>query len=285
MLRFYKTYCFANISFLVQSNIKFSLPDHYDNFETKVKSVDLTFNIFEYDFQDDNINFKVFNKKIINDLTVEYSNNERIFTVKYEDIKHDKVVWYIDNYSKNKYDIYITMYNKLNVNNIDPILMIGLDKILLQKNSILLHSSLINYHDKGIIFSAPSGTGKSTQADMWKKHYDAKILNGDRSIINCTTFKAYGSPYAGSSQIYLNEFVQVSLIIILRQSKINTIRKLDNKEAFLSVISEVFLSKDRALMDQQLKLVESVVKNIPIYLLNCRPDKESVDLVYELLKE
>ena len=55
-----------------------------------------------------------------------------------------------------------------------------------------LHASVINWKDKGILFSAPSGTGKSTQADLWKKYEGAKVINGDRALIRKRKRRVYG---------------------------------------------------------------------------------------------
>ena len=82
--------------------------------------------------------------------------------------------------------------------------MIGLEQLLLRYDGLILHSSLVRWQGKGILFSAPSGTGKSTQASLWEKHMGAEILNGDRAGIRYVDgrWMAYGLPYAGSSRIY-----------------------------------------------------------------------------------
>ena len=59
--------------------------------------------------------------------------------------------------------------------------LLGLETLLLKYDGLLLHSSFIRWRGEGILFSAPSGTGKSTQADLWVKYEDAEILNGDRA--------------------------------------------------------------------------------------------------------
>ena len=83
---------------------------------------------------------------------------------------------------------------------------IGLETLLLQHQGLLLHASLINYAGRAIAFAGPSGVGKSTQADLWKKCLGAEIINGDRAVLrkNADHWIAYGSPYAGTSGIYKN---------------------------------------------------------------------------------
>ena len=75
------------------------------------------------------------------------------------------------------------------------------EQLLLEHRAFQLHASVIDWQGQGILFSAPSGTGKSTQADLWQTHAGATILNGDRAVIRWldSQYRVYGSPYAGSS--------------------------------------------------------------------------------------
>ena len=54
---------------------------------------------------------------------------------------------------------------------------------LFQNRIIHLHSSYIIYHDKAILFTGPSGIGKTTQAELWRDYQGAEIINGDVTLI------------------------------------------------------------------------------------------------------
>ena len=60
---------------------------------------------------------------------------------------------------------------------------LALEKHVLNHGGIVLHCSYIKYKEKAILFSAPSGTGKSTQASLWEQHRGAKTINGDRALL------------------------------------------------------------------------------------------------------
>ena len=83
---------------------------------------------------------------------------------------------------------------------------IALEDLLLRRDAVVLHASYIDTIYGGILFSGPSGIGKSTQADLWCRYRNAKQVNGDRPILrrDKSGWKAYGSPYAGSSRCWLN---------------------------------------------------------------------------------
>lgn len=74
-----------------------------------------------------------------------------------------------------------------------------------QNGGIVFQSSFVEHNKKDILFAAPSGTGKTTRADLCHKHRGAGIINGDRSAI-CVTeggIVSYGTPFAESSNICL----------------------------------------------------------------------------------
>lgn len=156
---------------------------------------------------------------------------------------------------------------------------IGLETLLIRHNRLLLHASFIRHNNRGILFSAPSGTGKSTQASLWEKHEDAEIINGDRAGLSCDdgVWTAWGLPYAGSSGIYKNESAPVEAIVILKQAQENRIQKVKPIQAFTYLLPEFNLHRwDEEFMDKALGLINRLIQDVPVYLLECRPDEEAV---------
>lgn len=160
---------------------------------------------------------------------------------------------------------------------------------LLYYQAFLLHSSFISWQNNGILFTAPSGTGKSTQADLWKKYEDADIYNGDRTIIRKIDGKYYGfgSPYAGSSGIYRNESAPIKAIVVIEQGPDNVIRRLHGREAFLPLFRETLMNTwNKEYMEKMTDLLMDAAYQIPVYHLSCRPDQDAVNTVKnEILKE
>lgn len=160
--------------------------------------------------------------------------------------------------------------------------LIGLEMLLLTYNGLLLHSSFIRWNGQGILFSAPSGTGKSTQADLWVKYKQAEIINGDRAGLRKLEdgWAAFGLPYAGSSGIYRNESAPVTAIVVLRQAKENQIRPLGPAEAIRYLYPEITIHQwDKDFVDQAMDLLTDLLFHVPVYLLECLPDQGAVELV------
>ena len=155
------------------------------------------------------------------------------------------------------------------------------EELLLRHNAIVLHSSLVSYGGKGILFSGPSGIGKSTQAELWRKNLGAEILNGDRAVIRLTQegFRAGGSPWCGSSGIYRQEYIPVNAIVLLRQGKENRILPAEPKVAFREIYSQCIVHDwDKLFVDRICDLVQELVRQIPIYILSCVPEASAAIL-------
>lgn len=161
---------------------------------------------------------------------------------------------------------------------------INIESILNKFNGFILHSSFINWQNNRILFSAPSGTGKSTQADLWNKHENAEIINGDRAGVRNAdgVWSAYGLPVAGSSGIYKNKKAQISHIIVLRQGTENKLTRLSPRDAFIKIYSETTIHTwDDEFQNNILNMISDLVQNVPVYLYECLPDESAVEFLKE----
>lgn len=164
----------------------------------------------------------------------------------------------------------------------------SLEKTLLPFSALMLHCALIEYDGYGIAFSAPSQTGKSTQAGLWEKHRGARILNGDRAILRNEggTVYAYGSPYAGSSDLFINVRVPLKAIIMLEQAKENTIQPIPQTEALGLFLEQSSLPIwEPMLFEKGMETLEAIITTVPMYRLACLPDEGAVECAYECLSK
>lgn len=160
---------------------------------------------------------------------------------------------------------------------------------LLNKGGIVMHASSIAWKGKGILFTAPSGTGKSTHVNLWEKYMgdEVTVVNDDTPAIR---FKGEepilcGTPWSGSSDKFVNLEVPIKAIVALSQAPQNSIRKLGIFEALPMVMPRCFLPYfDEELMKKAYDVLEKIIEKIPIYHLQCRPDREAMELVYQCVK-
>lgn len=165
---------------------------------------------------------------------------------------------------------------------------LGFEGLLIRHDRVCFHASCIRTDRGGILFSGPSGIGKSTQADLWRKYRGAGLINGDRPILQRTEagFLAWGSPYAGSSRCFVNDSVPVTALVFLAQERENRIRRLGPGEAFRRIYSGLTVySWDREFMERACGLAAELAEGTPCYELGCRPDVSAVECLEGRLEE
>lgn len=161
------------------------------------------------------------------------------------------------------------------------------EHLLIAAGGFLLHASCIRRNGKAILFTAPSGTGKSTQADLWCKLRGAELINGDRAaIFPCEgNAQARGIPFCGSSGVTKNETMPIEAIIYLSQAPSTTITRLTGAKAFRRIWEGCSVNVwNKTDMERCSQSVLDTVSVIPVYHLACTPDETAVSALEEVLK-
>lgn len=160
---------------------------------------------------------------------------------------------------------------------------------VLNRQACVLHGVVMEYNGMGILVTAASGTGKTTHTRMWRNHENALILNGDRCLCRCIegTWYAYGMPWSGSSGEYINRRVPISVIVSLKQSETNYVRKMDLFESNIYLMQRIFAPVwTGELQTKAFDLIGDMAEKILMLELNCRPDLESVQVLKDaIIKE
>lgn len=159
---------------------------------------------------------------------------------------------------------------------------------VLRFDGLVIHSSTLKWNGKGLMFSAPSETGKSTHVNLWQKYLDNVIvLNDDTPAVRIINNKLYvfGTPWSGSKFIHSNDSAPLVAIVLLEQAQNNVIRRLINQEVISKLLPRVFLPYfDQNMVGICMSTFEKIMLSVPIYFLQCRPDKEAMELVHECVK-
>ena len=149
--------------------------------------------------------------------------------------------------------------------------------------NMLLHSAAASYKGQAILFSAPSGTGKSTHTSLWKKYYpdDVVLFNDDTPVLTAIDEKLYacGTPWSGKTEINENVILPLKAIVCLKQGKENSIRKLTTIESVIKLLDETRKPVFEHLMEKHMDFINKIIESTPIYELTCNISKEAVDLV------
>lgn len=155
----------------------------------------------------------------------------------------------------------------------------AMEHLCLEVNGIILHASFVEHNGSAILFTAPSGAGKSTQAELWHQLRDADIINGDRAIMRLKDEKAFacGIPFAGSSKHCKNATMPLAAIVYLGHAKETTIDRLDFKSAFKCVWEGCTVNTwNPDDLNKAIDIVQQITFQVPVYHLQCTPDESAV---------
>ena len=227
------------------------------------------------------------------------SKENRCYGIQYMSTKQAQLIKYLFFCQKDKTQyLYASEedYSKLHINVNETcseeifleLFIVGFYSYMSMKNTLLMHASAVAYEGNGIVFTASSGVGKTTQAELWAKYKNAKILNGDKVFLKREqdSIHAWGSPWKGSSPYALNDSVKLRAIVVLEQAEENSIRKLTVMEAIQHFVPHVFFPCwDERCEQAVLTFLDQVLEETDIYLLRCRPDESAVELLAARLDE
>lgn len=154
-------------------------------------------------------------------------------------------------------------------------------------DGFLLHASCICHNGRAIVFTAPSGTGKSTQAALWERLRNAEVINGDRIMIQQMAhgFDVVGIPFSGSSGICINRRIPLAAIVCLSQGNDTVIEKLSGFRAFRLLWEGCSVHTwDRSDVAHCSETVQAAVDRVPILHMTCTPDEAAVFALEDALE-
>lgn len=161
----------------------------------------------------------------------------------------------------------------------------GLFDIFADAGMLVLHSAyIVTPAGEAILFSGPSGIGKSTQAALWERSAGAQIINGDRALLDIGRKTANGIFYSGTSGICKNVTAPIRAIVLLGQSDGNRVSTPSPQAAFAGVLSQcAYYDWDALSATKMTECVARLVSDVPVLHFDCRADASAVRALQERL--
>ncbi len=158
---------------------------------------------------------------------------------------------------------------------------------LLNFNGFMLHSSAVAVDGRAYLFSAPSGTGKSTHTEQWLKLFGerAQIINDDKPAIRIESdgIFVYGTPWSGKSDLNVNGRFEIGGICVLERAAENYIVPLDEGTAVFSILNQTIRPTDPAAMSVLLSHLDKVIRAVPVWKMGCNISTEAAKIAYEAM--
>lgn len=163
---------------------------------------------------------------------------------------------------------------------------------LLRHNGMMLHSSCVEKDGFAYLFSARSGTGKSTHTHLWLKNLEGtRIINDDKPalVYDNGNWYACGTPFSGKTDENIDVKIPVRAIIFLHRSEKNTVKRIPPFQAVGLLLEQTIKPADRSLAENMLELADLLLREVPVFSLGCNLDDDAAVIAYNeierLIKE
>lgn len=163
---------------------------------------------------------------------------------------------------------------------------------LLKHDGMMLHSSCVEKDGYAYLFSAKSGTGKSTHTHLWLKNLEGtRIINDDKPALVLENGKWYacGTPFSGKTDENVDVKVPVRALVFLHRSEKNEVKRMPTVQAIGMLLSQTIRPNSKELAEKMLELADKLLTEVPVFSLGCNMDDDAAIVAYNeierLIKE
>lgn len=160
--------------------------------------------------------------------------------------------------------------------------------IVVAHGGIMMHGAVIEFGNGAYMFTAPSGTGKTTHISMWKKLYGdrVRILNGDKPIIRFVNgeYIVYGTPWCGKEHFNVNAKAPLKGIFLLSRAPENSVSVVSNNTFNAFLVKQVYLPKAASGKLKTLDFIDSMFSSVPLYSLKCNISLDAAKVASDVIK-
>ncbi|MBR1554793.1 MAG: hypothetical protein IJ644_05285 [Oscillospiraceae bacterium] len=155
-------------------------------------------------------------------------------------------------------------------------------------DTFLFHGSVIAVDGQAYLFTAKSGTGKSTHTRLWREMLGEKavMVNDDKPLIRIgkDAVTVFGTPYNGKHRLGCNISVPLKAVCILERGEENRIRNITKSEAYTMLLQQVYHPADAVQMKKTLLLIDALAARVSLYRMQCNMNPSAAETAYHTMK-
>lgn len=158
---------------------------------------------------------------------------------------------------------------------------------LIKFGGVLLHASCVQYENYAYLFSANSGTGKSTHTHLWlQKFPTAEILNDDKPAIRKIDNKyyAFGTPWSGKFDESINTKTEIAGITFLSRGETNEITRVSGSDVMFDFMNQTVRPNKKEYMVFFMEILDKILSDVPVFKMKCNISEEAVETSYNAMK-
>ncbi len=160
---------------------------------------------------------------------------------------------------------------------------------LIDRDVLLFHGSAVAVDGQGYLFTARSGTGKSTHTRLWRERFGqrAVMINDDKPLLRIKPegVRVYGTPWNGKHRLSCNRFAPLKGLCVLTRDKTNHIEPISREDAFPMLLQQSYRPESGVRVLRVLELLDTLSKNVKLYRLGCNMEPEAAEIAYQGMQE
>ena len=221
-------------------------------------------------------------KQICNDYLINDSANVKI-TVNHEDIEYERIKAMREN------EIEGIPYRKISDAYLETtIVQRKITEKLFEYDVLLFHGSVIAIDGNAYLFTAKSGTGKSTHTRLWREVFGdrAVMVNDDKPFLEIRENQviAHGSPWNGKHRLGENISLPLRAICILERGETNEIHPITPAQALPMLMQQSQRPQDRKKLPLYMDLIDQLSSRVRFYRMRCNMDPQAARMSYDAMR-
>ena len=161
-------------------------------------------------------------------------------------------------------------------------------EILPHYNGLVFHGSAVAVGEKAYLFTAKSGTGKTTHSRLWLKNIPGSyIVNGDKPVLRLIDGKPFvcGTPWMGKEHYGCSKNVPLAAVCFLNRGEENRIKKASFSSVLPQLIGQAYRPPDAELLTKTIRIMEKMGEGVSFYELYCNMSDEAAKLSYAIMSK
>jgi len=153
-------------------------------------------------------------------------------------------------------------------------------------DTLLCHGSVVAVDGEAYLFTAKSGTGKSTHSAYWREIFGERaiMVNDDKPLLKISDGEvlACGTPWDGKHHLSTNICLPLKAICVLERGEEDNIYPISFREALPTLLQQSYRPRK---LGKYMELIDRLGSKVKFYRLSCTMNPGAAKLAYEAMKE
>ena len=158
---------------------------------------------------------------------------------------------------------------------------------LFDYDTLIFHGSVVAVEGQGYLFTAKSGTGKSTHTRFWREAFGEKavMVNDDKPFLKITEKEILvcGAPWSGKHGLDTNITVPLKSICILERGEENQIRPIEPGQALMMLMQQSNRPLDRQKLLKYMDLIDGLASKTALWKMRCNLDPAAAKVAFDAM--